>query len=279
MKAEVFYKANMELGEGIMWHKARRSFFWVDIKGKTVYECTWSDKKVFKTEFPFRVTLILETEDSDVILMGVQGGIVKYNLSSRQTNWIVDIEKQIPDNRTNDGGYDAAGRIWIGTMNVDCNKYAGAMYCLEKDGTLHKKLDRMTIPNAIAWSRDNTTMFLVESEDKVINEYDYNLQTGDIKFARVAIKVPDGLGSPDGMCMDDDEMLWVAHYSGFAVRRWNPVEAKMLDKIDVPVPNVTSCAFGGDDNKTMLITTALQELSPEELVKYPDSGSVFMVEF
>ncbi len=80
--------------------------------------------------------------------MGVQGGIVKYNLSSRIADWIVDIEKNIPDNRTNDGGYDAVGRIWMGTMNVDCNKHAGALYCLEKDGSLIR-IDRMTIPNGI----------------------------------------------------------------------------------------------------------------------------------
>ncbi len=91
--------------------------------------------------------------------------------------------------------------------------------------------------------------------------------TGDIRFSCVAIKVPEELGSPDGMCMDDDEMLWVAHYSGFAVLRWDPVHGKVLDKIDVPVPNVTSCAFGGDDNKTMLITTARRRCRREDLNK------------
>lgn len=278
MKAQLFYKGAMELGEGIMWHKGRRSFFWVDIKGNTIYECTWSDKKINTTEFPFKVTLILETEDRDVIMMGVQGGIVKYNLASRDTIRIVDIEQNVPDNRTNDGSYDAAGRIWIGTMNVDCNTHAGSLYCLDINGALYKKLDRLTIPNAIAWTRNNKTMYLVESENRVINAYDYHLETGDMKFSRVAIKVPAELGSPDGMCMDDDEMLWVAHYSGFAVRQWDPVQGKVLDKIDVPVPNVTSCAFGGDDNRTMLITTARQEMSSGDLARYPDSGSVFIVE-
>lgn len=60
MKPSVFYKRQMELGEGIMWHKGRRSFFWVDIKGKTIYECRWSDKKVSSTKFTYRVTLVLE---------------------------------------------------------------------------------------------------------------------------------------------------------------------------------------------------------------------------
>lgn len=211
--------------------------------------------------------------------MGVQGGIVKYNLSSRIGDWIVDIEKNIPGNRTNDGGYDAVGRIWVGTMNVDCNKHAGALYSFEKDGSLIRRIDRMTIPNGIEWTRDNKTMYLVESEDKVVNAYDYDFHTGDIRFNCVAIKVPEELGSPDGMCVDDDEMLSVAHYAGFAIYRWDPVHGELLDKIDVPAPNVTSCAFGVDDNKTVLITTATQEMSSDDLNKYPDSGSVFIVEF
>ena len=262
-----------------MWHKARQSFFWVDIEGKIIYECRWSDKKVTTKMLPRRVSLVLETEDINIVLLGVQGGLMYFNLERDESKWLVEIDKEIKDNRTNDGGYDPQGRVWVGTMNVNCDKYAGALYCLDERGRLVKKVERMSIPNGIVWTRDAKTMYHVESEDRVVNAYDFDAETGEITFNRIAINVPDGLGSPDGMCMDHEGMLWVAHWGGFGVYRWDPVSGKMLDKIEVGVPNVSACAFGGPGNDIMLITTARQGMPQADLLKYPGSGDVFMVQF
>jgi sugar lactone lactonase YvrE len=279
MKASLFYKCGCFLGEGVMWHNARQSFFWVDIEGKTIYECRWSDKKVTTKNLSSRVSLILETEDVNKLLLGVQGGLMFLDLDTGQSKWLCEIDKEIKDNRTNDGGYDPKKRIWVGTMNINCDRYAGALYCLDEHGSLVKKVERMSIPNGIAWTRDAKTMYHVESEDRVVNAYDYDVDNGAIVFNRVAISVPGDLGSPDGMCMDNEGMLWIAHWGGFGVYRWNPVSGQMIDKIDVAVPNVSACSFGGLDNNVMLITTARQAMSQEDLLKYPESGDVFCVEF
>jgi len=279
MKASVFYKCDCYLGEGVMWHKGRQSFFWVDIEEKTIYECQWSDKKVVTKKLPLRVSLVLETDNMNKLLLGVQGGLMYYDLETEELEWLCEIDKDIKDNRTNDGGYDPKGRIWVGTMNVNCEKGKGALYCVDENRKLRKKVDRMSIPNGIVWTHDAKKMYHVESTDRVVNEYDYDVETGEIVFNKVAISVPDDLGSPDGMCMDDDGMLWIAHWPGFGVYRWDPVSGQLLDKIEVPVPNVSSCAFGGNNKNVMLITTARQGLSTDELRMYPDSGSVFMVEF
>jgi sugar lactone lactonase YvrE len=279
MKASLFYKCGCFLGEGVMWHNARQSFFWVDIEGKTIYECRWSDKKVTTKNLSSRVSLILETEDVNKLLLGVQGGLMFLDLDTGQSKWLCEIDKEIKDNRTNDGGYDPKKRIWVGTMNINCDRYAGALYCLDEHGSLVKKVERMSIPNGIAWTRDAKTMYHVESEDRVVNAYDYDVDNGAIVFNRVAISVPGDLGSPDGMCMDNEGMLWIAHWGGFGVYRWNPVSGQMIDKIDVAVPNVSACSFGGLDNNVMLITTARQGMSQEDLLKYPESGDVFCVEF
>jgi sugar lactone lactonase YvrE len=61
------------------------------------------------------------------------------------------------------------------------------------------------------------------------------------------------------------------------VYRWNPETGRLLDKIELPVPHMTSCCFGGENMDIMLITSAQENLSPEDLEKYPQSGDVFLV--
>jgi sugar lactone lactonase YvrE len=79
------------------------------------------------------------------------------------------------------------------------------------------------------------------------------------------------------MSIDQDGKLWVAHYGGFGVCCWDPENGKLLKKIVLPVPNVTSCVFGGDDLDHLLITTARENLTEAQLKEYPESGDVFLV--
>ena len=81
---------------------------------------------------------------------------------------------------------------------------------------------------------------------------------------------------PDGMAIDEEGMLWIANWGGFTVNRWNPADGQLLEKIELPVPNVTGCAFGGETLNQLFIATARAGLSADELAKYPLSGSVFI---
>ena len=61
--------------------------------------------------------------------------------------------------------------------------------------------------------------------------------------------------------------------SGAAVRCTATAATGRLDLVvDLPVSNVTACAFGGPDLRTLFITTSRQGLSPED---QPDAGAVF----
>ena len=84
------------------------------------------------------------------------------------------------------------------------------------------------------------------------------------------------MGTPDGMAIDEEGMLWIAHWGGFGVYRWNPFTGEHLDTIEVPVPNVTSCAFAGENLDQLIITTAQENLTEEQMKKYPQSGDVFL---
>ena len=275
MTASLLYPCNCILGEGAFWHEARQSFFWVDIEGKRLYEYATQNTKVNSWPFQHRPSFIaLDTHGQLVIAF--QGGIAQFDLQTENLHWLVNIETDNTELRTNDGAIDSAGRLWIGTMNVQFKEGAGALYCLSNDLSLTKKIGGLTIPNGLVWSLDDRTMFHIDSPSRKVQAYSFDKKTGAIVFERTAVTIPPEMGTPDGMSIDEEGMLWIAHWDGFGVYRWNPDNGKLLDKIEVPVPQVSSCAFGGPNYDQLFITTARERFSAELIAKYPDSGSIYV---
>ena len=138
-------------------------------------------------------------------------------------------------------------------------------------------LDGVTVSNGIAWAKDKKTMYYVDSHLRRIEAFDYNDGDGTITNRRTAVTIPEGGGSPDGIALDAEGKIWAALWGANAVGRFNPQTGELLQKIEVPAPNVSSCAFGGKDLATLYITTARGELSEAQLTAYPLSGGLFSV--
>jgi sugar lactone lactonase YvrE len=81
-------------------------------------------------------------------------------------------------------------------------------------------------------------------------------------------------GYPDGMTVDSENCLWLAHFAGSRITRYSP-EGEILSVISMPVPNITSCTFAGPDLDMLYITTARHLLNDEDISKYPLAGSLF----
>ena len=88
-------------------------------------------------------------------------------------------------------------------------------------------------------------MYYTDSLDFAIRAYDYDVGTGGISNERIAIKIPEEMGFADGFTIDEEGMLWVAHYGASRVRRWNPDTAEVLAEVVLPTASITACAFGG----------------------------------
>jgi sugar lactone lactonase YvrE len=210
------------------------------------------------------------------LILALDAKLARFDLQTENLEWLMDIEKGLPENRCNDGACDAKGRLWVGTMSTQFTEGAGALYMVDNALTLQQKLFPVSISNGISWSLDHKTMYYIDSPTGKIQAFRFELSTGNIEYKRNVVNIPNEMGVPDGMCTDEKGMLWVAHYGGFGVHQWNPETGLLLDKIDVPVPNVTSCAFVGQNWNQLLITTARENLDHEMLEQYPASGSVFI---
>ena len=277
-EARLLYKCEDGTGEGACWHAPSNSLLWVDIDNGILHAYSLSDSTVSDHIFPTNVTTIIPLKDNpDEVLLAVKDKLVFYNLVEKTSR----VCKELPvgkDLRTNDGKASPEGRAWIGVMHTKTHRENGTLYCIDNDLSVREVLSAQSIPNGIVWNKKGDTMYYADSGKGCIYAFDYDKENGTLSAQRVAVSVPPEYGVPDGMTIDENDNLWVAHWGGFGVYIWNPETGALINKIEVPAPNVASCTFGGKDNKTLFITTALSGLSVEDKIRYPLSGSLFIAE-
>src|SRR5690606_16530304 len=276
-EVSVLYEGKHELGEGPLWLANPQQLWWVDIGKKQVFFHDRNTNQVQRFSYDRPVTLLIETQRPDTLLVAMQGGIAHLDVRTGALETGLALEADKPNSRTNDGGCDPLGRLWVGTMDLQFETGAGALYVLE-DGEFVPRVPDTTISNGLVWSPDGKTMYFIDSPLKTVKAYAFDGKTGRISLQGDAVRIPDDLGTPDGMAIDEEGMLWVAHYGGYSVGRWDPSTGRLLEKVDIPAPNVTACTFSGPDKNTLFITTARQEMSADELANHPLSGSVFQLD-
>jgi sugar lactone lactonase YvrE len=274
MKAEVLHPSQCILGESPLWHPERKCCFWVDIENGVLYEYNWVSQMTRTWKFDYRLTLAVQGRDNELIL-ALNTKIARFDLETGHLEWLPDVEIPSLNTRCNDGACDSRGRLWVGTMHLEHTNGAGALYCVDTNLKVHKKLHNATISNGIVWSLNNKWLYYIDSPTQVVQSFIFEEESGEIIFEKNIIHIPVEMGTPDGMAIDEEGMLWIAHWGGFGVYRWNPHNGELIGKIEVPVPQVTSCAFAGENLDYLVITTAMENLNKEKLKEFPESGNVF----
>jgi sugar lactone lactonase YvrE len=165
------------------------------------------------------------------------------------------VEPGMPGNRMNDGACDRAGRFFAGTMAEDESPGAGALYLLATTHRVTKLFAGAGISNGIGWSPDDRRMYYIDSLTYRVDLFDYEPGTGAIGNRRTFASLGAGDVMPDGLAVDSEGSVWVALWGGSEIRRYSP-DGHLTLSLDIPAANVTSCAFGGPDLRTLFITTA-----------------------
>lgn len=274
MEVELVIDAKASLGEGAIWHARERRLYWVDIDEGEVHLYD----PVGDTDRVIEVGQLVGTVVPRVgggLMLAVEHGFASLNVETHELKILCDPEPDLPDNRFNDGKCDPAGRFWAGTISLTRTVGTASLYCLDRDGTARRMLGGLTNSNGIVWSLDASTMYHIDTPTLQVKAYDYEARTGEIGNPRVVVAIPEGTGRPDGMTIDAEGMIWVAHWKGSRVTCWDPRTGTLKQTIHIPASQVTSCAFGGPDLDELYITTARLGLTAEELVNQPHAGGVF----
>jgi sugar lactone lactonase YvrE len=132
-------------------------------------------------------------------------------------------------------------------------------------------LDELWCANGLAWSSDHSVMFFTDSATGVIDRFSFDHGTGTISDREQFARIDRGDAVPDGICADMDGGLWVALWDGGCVQRFD-ADGELSEQVDLSVPRVTSCCFGGPGLTDLYITTAQTSGHPGP------GGAVFRLE-
>ncbi len=272
--AELEYETKSLLGEGAFWNYKTQELYWVDIEGKQLNIYNPTTKNNRSISMPSLIGTVVPYKENEAVVALVDG-IYKVNLLTEEVTLLSDVEFNMPENRFNDGKCDPNGNLWVGSMHFKQSRPNASVYKVNEQGETIKMIDSVTISNGIVWTKDTKTMYYIDTPSANIMAYDFDPDTSTISNGRVAVKVSKEDGFPDGMTIDENDMLWVGMWNGNAIAHFNPKTGELIDKIKVPAHNVTSCAFGGKNLDILYITTSSLDMSEEEQKAYPLAGSIF----
>ena len=271
---KVLWKLKCKLGEGTLWVKEHNSIYFVDIKKKYFFSLNVKNNKKKKYKVNKEIGFLAHIKNN-IFILGLQGELRIQNIKTKKIIKSILIEQDIKLNRINDGKTDPKANLWFGTMdNLERKIENGSLYKLDKNLNLTKVDKNYRITNGPAFINENN-FYHTDSSKKIIYKIKIN-KKDKIISKKIFKKFSKKDGSPDGMTLDKNKNIWVAHFHGACVSVFNK-NAKLIHKINLPTQNITNCAFGGQNNNELFITSATKGMNRADLKKFKYSGSLFSV--
>jgi len=270
------WAAQAELGEGTLWSSRQQAVYWVDILNCRVMRYTPASGQRETWQMDEFVSAVAETADPDELLVALRHDFVVLNLRSGALRVMAEVERERPLNRFNDGGVDAAGRFWCGSTDFDCEASTGALYRMDDQGRCERVLDDLLISNGPVWSLDGHRMYITETGRKRIDVCAFDPLSGTLGDRRPWLSFEAEAGYPDGMAVDAEGNVWIAHFGGSCVS-CHDGEGRELKRIRLPASQITRVAFGGADLQTLYASSARVGLDAAALAQEPEAGALFEI--
>jgi sugar lactone lactonase YvrE len=243
------------LADEPLWSARDNTLYWVDIRGKTLHALSLTDAGTKSWTMPDLMDWVVLREKGG-FLVAILRTVYALTLDPFTLTPLFTIEADKTENRLNDAKVDAKGRLWTGTMHMPFMKKSAALYRIDCDLSVHLMDAPYICTNGPAFSRNGKRMYHNETGERIIYAFDL-ADDGSLSGKSVFIRFSESAGLPDGMRVDADDGLWVAHYGGGRISRYTPDGRHDFD-IMVPARQVTSMTFAGADFDRMFITTAAQ---------------------
>lgn len=246
-------------GESPAWDAATRAWYWVDIPAKRIWRLdaagrtrSWQAPEMVACLAPrARGGLVAGMETGMFAVDLFDNGSVAVTLLGKPADLGVGM-------RFNDGRTDRQGRFWSGTMFMDMSagKDVGKLYRYDGNGLSAPVVEGLFTQNGLSWSPDGRTMYLSDSHpnSRLVWAFDYDVATGVPSHRRVFANLAEHVGRPDGAVVDADGCYWSCANDAGCLLRFTPA-GKLDRRIDLPFMKPSMCTFGGDDLKTLIVTS------------------------
>lgn len=274
------------LGESPFWHPHEQALYWVDIAQCQVLRANVYMGTFQVWDLPSEPGCIAPARGAGLVL-AMRSGIFRALEWGGSLRRIAELPYDPASVRANDGRCDGLGRFWVGTVDETKTQGAAALYCVDaRSGsvTVSCHAQGALTANGLAWSPNHKTLYWSDTPRHLTYAWDYCESgpslTNQRIFRRYAPKPHDWIypdsryhGRPDGAAVDTQGNYYVAMYEGGRVCMLGP-DGRLIAEIPTPVHCPTMPCFGGEDGRTLFLTSASKGRSEQELAENPLSGAV-----
>jgi D-xylonolactonase len=257
-----------QLGEGLLWSERENAIYWVDILAQSLHRLSLVDETTTTWPVPERIGWVIERQGQPGrFIAGLQSGFYELELGPSnarpQLRLIADPEPQLPNNRLNDAGVDHFGRIWAGTMDSGARIEAGSLYCLDTSFKVSRRDTGYMVTNGPVFSPDNQFLYHNDTPRGVVYRFTLTAR-GELRDKKEFLRFPREWGFPDGMTVDAEGGLWIAHWGGGRISRFD-ADGDLERLIRLPASQITNCVFAGEELDRLFVTSAANGVDEEPL--------------
>ncbi|MDX2055617.1 MAG: SMP-30/gluconolactonase/LRE family protein [Polyangiaceae bacterium] len=249
-------------GEAATWSSSEQALYWCDVNRFLIHRMG-ADGGVKSWFFKEPVTALSLTDTEGELLVALGSRLILWRADTNERRDQGFHLKSWPKVRLNDGRAAPNGDFWVGSMAnnvgprgemVEAERGLGELFRVRRGAPTTTHKSKLGISNTVCWSPDERTFYFGDTQENMIWAYDYDSDTGEIQNERPFFSGYER-GAPDGSTVDSAGCLWNCRFGGSCVVRVTP-EGRIDRVLELPVRNVTTCAFGGTDFRTLFITTA-----------------------
>jgi sugar lactone lactonase YvrE len=270
---KTIWTGQADLGEGPMWHPEEKQLYWIDIAKSQINRLNIDSRENQTWQFSSFIGAVIPRAKGGVVAT-VGNEVIALNTDNGQIEKISNILPKASANlRGNDGKCDKKGRLWFGMVDVNLKQSLGGLFRMDSEGNVDQMEENIIISNGMGWNPDSTIFYYIDSAQRCVFQYDFDMALGAISNRKVLIKLEDSEAVPDGMTVDQKGYLWIAIWNAWKLIRYSP-NGSISKVINFPVQRPTSCIFGGEDYKTLFVTSCSLDVGEKNRLPKP-AGSLF----
>jgi gluconolactonase len=200
--------------------------------------------------------LVCDSKAAALVRFDQEGNFIQKTMNKSCAGEIIKVP--------NDVITDKKGNIYF-TDSVRYEGKVGRISAAGKESVIARDLD---YPNGLALSTDEKTLFVAESYKNRIIAFDLNEDGQAENGFRILANLPchpsNNITSnlPDGIKVDDDNNIWVAHYGMGMIHKLNP-KGDLVESLKTPFDLVSNLFI---QNNKIIVTGGFGEPGPGGII-------------
>jgi IclR family acetate operon transcriptional repressor len=243
------------LGGHPRWSSIENCLYWADRLGPAVYRHDSNGtERILRTENPI-IGMEL-TPDGLLVALADEYLLVNGGQIRTRVPWGFGTPACLCSDRK--------GRLWV-AMRMGSGQWKVGE--VGRDGTMTSHWQISEGISALCWDPTAQQLFALAPESGSL----YRLRPGG--EVRRFTTMPKGGGQLSGLAVDEEGSIWTGLSGGWSIVKFDH-EGNLERMLGVPVASPTDLCFGGEDGRTLFITSSRQAVSREALKNAPWSGTV-----